>query len=290
MSYRTLITDSYPYEDSRIIVFGVPLGKDAKKILNSLRESSWFIEFFDVDKKKNLIENAKFCDIGDIVLTSVDDILLQTKSVLDDGKIPLILGKSHLLTYYALKAFDDDVKLVSFDAHADIKDRYMDEKIGESIEPFNLDDESRFNCTTWLRRFCENGKEKDVALVGLRSCDADDYEFIERNNILHFTPSQIRKDFYSMQRAKEKLREFVKDSKVYISIDIDVFDPSIAPAVDHPEPNGLHLPEFLELIKEVCKGRIVGLDLVEIALTEDKIMEITEFLAVKSIMEILSLI
>jgi len=285
MKEKTFLTESDEFEEADVVIFGVPLGKDAKKSLDSLRETSWFVEFFDVDKKKNLIENLKFFDAGDISLTSENDILVKTKEILDKNKIPLILGKSHLLTLFSLRAFDK-VKVVSFDAHADIKNEYEDEKISQSIEPLNLKEPSKYNCTTWLRRVFEEGK-KDIAIIGLRSCDEEDYDFIEKNGILAFTPNQTRKNFYEKERIKEELRKFSKNSKVYLSVDIDVFDPSIAPAVDHPEPNGLLLPEFLEIL-EIFKGKIVGFDLVEIAFCEKKLMEITEFLATRVILEILS--
>lgn len=285
MKEKTFLTELDKFEEADIVIFGVPLGKDAKKSLDSLRETSWFVEFFDVNKKKNLIENLKLFDAGDISLTSENDIFVKTKEMVDKKKIPLILGKSHLLTLFSLRAFDK-VKVVSFDAHADIKNEYEDEKISQSIEPLNLRESSKYNCTTWLRRVYEEGK-KDIAILGLRSCDKEDYDFIEKNGILSFTPSQIRKNFYEKGRIKEVLRNFSKDSKVYLSIDIDVFDPSIAPAVDHPEPNGLFLQEFLDLI-EIFKGRIVGFDLVEIAFCDKKLMEITEFLATRVILEVLS--
>ncbi|MEM5834804.1 MAG: arginase family protein [Candidatus Aenigmatarchaeota archaeon] len=285
MGERSFLAESSKFEEADIVIFGVPLGKDAKKILTSLRETSWFVEFFDVDKKRNLIEKVKFYDAGDIQLTSENDIVVKTKEILESKKIPLILGKSHLLTLFVLRAFDN-VKVVSFDAHADIKNEYYDEKISQSTEPLRIKEQARYNCATWLRRAFEEGK-KDIAIVGLRSCDEDDFSFIEKNKILAFSPNKIKKDFYEKKRIKENLKKFVRDSKVYLSIDIDVFDPSIAPAVEHPEPNGLLLPEFLELL-EIFKGKIVGFDLVEIAFCEKKLMEITEFLATRVILEVLS--
>jgi len=273
-------------EEADVIVFGVPLGRNSAKMTRALRETSWFIESFDPNKGKDLLGKIKISDVGNIFLTSPDDIFLKTKSIVDQNKIPLIIGKSHLLTFYALKAFKD-VKLVSFDAHADIKDFYMDEVIAESVEPLNLNEPGRYNCTTWLRRFCELGNEKNVCLVGVRSCDENDYKYIKENRILHFTPNEIRKNLYDVKR---KLESFCKGSDIYISIDIDFFDPSIASSVDHPEPNGLAFQEFSELIKEVCKGRIVGFDLVEIQYLQEKVREVTEFLAVKVILEILDLL
>ena len=273
-------------EEAEVIAFGVPLGKDSKKMTGSLRETSWFIESFDPNKGKDALGRIKISDIGDVDLTSPDDIFIQTKKIVDQNKIPLIFGKSHLLTFYALKAFEN-VKLVSFDAHADIKDFYMDERIAESVEPLRIVDSKRFNCTTWLRRFCELGNEKNVCLVGTRSCDENDYNYIKENRILHFTSNEIKRNLYDVKR---RLGDFCKNSNVYISIDIDFFDPFIAPSVEHPEHNGLSFKEFSELIKEISKGKIVGFDLVEIQYLDEKIREITESLAVKVILEVLNLL
>jgi agmatinase len=262
----------------------VPLGKNSIKMANSLRETSWFIESFDPNRERDLLEGIKIFDIGNITLTSPDDIIQQTRKIIDLNKIPLIFGKSHLLTLYALKAFNN-VKLVSFDAHADIKDYYMDERVACSVEPLSLQESERYNCATWLRRFCENGNERNVCLVGMRSCDDDNYDYIKENKILHFTPKDIRKD---LQSVKERLANFCKNSKIYISVDIDFFDPSIAPSVEHPEHNGLTFQEFAELVKEICKEKIVGFDLVEIQYLPEKVCEVTNSLAARVILEILS--
>ncbi|MCS7106213.1 MAG: hypothetical protein NZ942_02775, partial [Candidatus Aenigmarchaeota archaeon] len=112
MKERTFLCESDKLEEANVVILGIPLGKDAKKILSFLRETSWFVEFFDVDNKRNLIENVKFFDAGDIQLTSENDVVIKIKEILEKKKIPLIVGKSHLLTLFTLRAFDD-VKLVS---------------------------------------------------------------------------------------------------------------------------------------------------------------------------------
>lgn len=271
--------------NSNVIFLGINLGKNAEKMLNSVREISDFVDVMDVDRKINMFENLEIFDSGNLELKNLDEITKEVKKIVDGKKFPLILGKSHLLTLYAMKSFPKDVKIINFDAHGDVKDSYFDELIDESIEPLKLDKNmtKKYNCTTWLRRVCEINGLENVAMVGLRDCDQDDFEFIEKSNILYFTPNQIRKN---MPDVKEKLRKFVKNSKVYISLDMDVFDPAFAPAVDHPEPNGINFQEFLDLIEEVCKGSVVGMDLVEILPMPDN--KITEFLAVEAIFQVLS--
>jgi len=271
-------------EDADIVVFGVPLGRDSAKMADFLRETSWFIESFDPNSKSNLLGKVKIFDAGNIALTKLEDITKHTKKIVDMKKIPLIFGKSHLLTLYAIKAFDD-IKLVSFDAHADIKEYYMDERIALSIKPLNVQEPRKFNCATWLRRLCELGYEKKVCLLGIRSCDDDDYGYIKENRILHFTPLDIREN---MPGVKDKLTSFCQNSRVYVTLDMDFFDPSIAPSVEHPEHGGLFFYDFAELVNEACEGRIVGLDLTELEYLNEKSCEVTATLAARAILEILS--
>lgn len=276
------ICDLFSLEEANVVVFGVPIGKDSKKVLDSLRKTSDFVESFDLDKKRNLLDNVRVADVSNLKLKNLDEITKKTREILDMGKIPLIIGGNHLLTLFTLKAFKD-VKLIVFDAHSDLKDVY-DYKIFREMDfvkgiKFN----PRVNDATWLRRACEFLDPKNILLIGIRSSDEFDLDFIEKNGISYFTPNQIRDN---ISKIKEKLRRFIKNSRVYISLDMDVFDPSIAPAVHHPEPNGLFLHQFMDLI-DAFKGKLVGLDLCCVKHSKDNR---TEFLATRTVFEILSLI
>ncbi len=274
------ICNLFTPEEADVIVFGVPLGKDSKKALGSLRKTSDFIEIFDIDKKRNLLENVRSCDIGNLELKKLDEITKKTKESLDKKKIPLILGGGHLLTFYALKAFED-IKLIIFDAHCDLKDEYEDEKIKDLDFVKGIKFDSRVNDATWLRRACEFIDPKDIFLIGVRSCDEFEFDFMEKNGMSYVTPSQIKNN---IQEVKERLRMFVDNSRVYMSIDIDAFDPSIAPVVHHPEPNGLFFHEFIKLVEVFKNSKIMGLDLCCIKNSND---ERTAFLATRSIFEVL---
>jgi len=142
----------------------------------------------------------------------------------------------------------------------------------------------KFNGATWLRRFCESRKN-EVALIGVRSCDEFEFEYMKERNILYFTPTQIRKQLKSV---KDELNKFVKDSKFYISFDIDAFDPSIAPAVEYQEPNGMFFHEFVDLTDVFKKGTVVGFDLNVQKYLPDN--QMTEFLATRVVLEILNIL
>jgi arginase family enzyme len=283
---KKFIHNASSEKEANVIAFGVPLGKNSKKMLSSLRETNWFVESFNLEKRENPLEKVKVYDTGDIkIKNNLDNIFQQTFNISKKGKIPLALGKSHLLTLYTLGGVKERTRIVIFDAHADLANEYFDEKIAESVEGSGMEGNekaiARFNCYTWLRRYCELVGAKNVCLLGLRACSEEELKFIEENKILCFTSAQIKKD---LKKVKEELAKFVGDSDVYVSLDIDFFDPSIAPAVDHPEPNGLFFSDFLEIL-EVLKGKIIGFDVVEINPIEGN--KVTEFLAIKTIFEIL---
>jgi len=252
------VTDVFSEEEANVITFSY-------KVPESIREVSQLVEPFDIEKEKNLLESARIFDAGEVKL---EEVIQKTKETIEKNKLPLILAERHAVSLEAAKALPKDTKIITFDAHADLKDEYLGEKISYA---------------TWLRRACEIISPKNVCLIGVRSCDEDELNFMKENKILYFTASQIKEN---LENVKEKLKEFIKDSKIYITIDIDVFDPSIAPAVENPEPNGLTYKEFLDLINTICTSKIIGIDLVEIKpLPKNRI---TEFLAIKVIFEILN--
>ena len=270
-------------EEANIIVFGVPIGKDSKKVLTSLRRVSDFVETFDLDKKRNIFDNIKMADTGDLELKKLDEITEKCEEILKLGKIPLMLGRGHLASLFSLKAFTEDVKVVIFDAHADLKDKY-DHPMMTSYYKSIIKDDSlfKFNGATWLRRFCESRKN-DVFLLGVRSCDEFEFEYMKKRNIMCFTPDRIRKE---MKKVKEEMSNFLDGSKFYVSFDIDFFDPSIAPAVEYLEPNGLLFHEFFDLIEPFGRGKLVGLDLICQKYLPNN--QITDFLATRIVIEILS--
>ncbi|MEM5867067.1 MAG: arginase family protein [Candidatus Aenigmatarchaeota archaeon] len=270
-------------KEADVVIFGTLLGKNAKKMLESLRKTSWFVEWFDIDEEENLVEKVKVADIGDVDARKIEKVV---KRILDEGKIPFMISNSHLATYFSLKLFEKDVKVVSFDAHFDVKDNYVDEKMVKSVNPlkFNKEEMKKFNASTWARRSFEESR-RNFCFIGVRSCDGFDLEFVKNKGFLYFTPKMIREN---LGEVKKKLGEFCQNNKIYLTVDIDVFDPSVAPAVGHPEPDGIFWFQFQELIKEVFKGKVLGLDLVEI--NPIKGNEVTEFLGNKIISECLSLL
>jgi len=270
---QKFLTDAFTEEQANVIVFGISTGKDGQKSIDSIRETSWFVEFFDADEKRNLLENIRVHDIGNVDLA---DATKKIREIRKSNRIPLVLSRAHLSSLYSLKGFDD-VKLIVFDAHTDLHDRYLDEKVQDANYSATFDEKT--NDATWLKRYCDNAGLNNVMILGVRSVAEDVIDNL--NMIKHFTSTQVKEN---LELVKKKIKEFTQNSNVYVSLDIDVFDPAIAPAVDYPEPDGIYFDHFRELIRSI-HGKIVGADLVCLKPIENN--QVTEFLAVKSIFEIL---
>ncbi len=255
-------------EDAQVVVFGVPLDSTVDYIPGTrfgpkiIREAANFIEPFDIETKKNLLDEVKIVDIGDIepvrgnAEKTLERIEEQVKEIINAKKFPLMLGGEHLISLGAVKAFPKGTKIVSFDAHYDLKEVW---------------EGSEYTHNTWLRRLSEIIGKRNVCIIGARC--GDEFEDEYSKDIL-------------VNPDSNKLKNFIKGRDIYLSVDMDVFDPSIAPGIGTPEPDGMKYHEFIEKLKMICEfANIVGLDITETRpLGENKI---TEILAGKLIFKIL---
>jgi len=274
-----------PEEKADVVIFGALVGKHSKSIDN-LREESFFLEPFDLNKRFNFFDKVKIADIGNIELKNLDDITKKVKQILDKNKIPSMLSGGHVASYFSIKGFAKDVKVVVFDAHCDCRNEYSNDKYLEEMSYVKgIKYNPKMNPVTWFRRSSESRNQKNYFTIGVREGDEFELEYLEKNSIQFFTAQQMKENFDELKR---KLKEFVQDSKVYISVDIDAFDPAFAPAVYHPEPGGFSYPDFVELMSVFKNSKIVGFDLVELKSIPDN--SVTEFLATRVIFEILKYI
>lgn len=156
----------------------------------------------------------------------------KVKKVLQDKKIPIVLGGEHTVTFGSVISFLDfykDITVVSFDAHFDLRDEYSGYKLSHA---------------TVMRRIIE---KVPVAFIGNRVCSKEEYDFLKvcNNYIKNFRD--------------------IKNRNVYISFDLDAFDPSVCPSVGNPEMDGLKWKETIEIIEFLSKeNNIVGFDVVEL--------------------------
>jgi len=159
------------------------------------------------------------------------------------GRLPVLLGGEHLISVGAVSAakqYFKDLSVLYFDAHYDLRDTYNG---------------TRYNHACTARRIIE---VSPVVEIGVRSLDKEERD-LSLENLKIINMLEIRKG----QGWIESVRSFLT-SNVYISIDLDVFDPSIIPSLGTPEPGGFGWYDFLESFRRLIAGKnIVGLDVVE---------------------------
>jgi len=163
----------------------------------------------------------------------------------------VFLGGDHSISFPLVDSFrevkGDDVRLVIFDAHADC--------MPSMKEPTHEE---------WLRALIEKGfKGSNVMLIGARKIEKVENEFLNLNGVRRIGVDDIR---YDSAKVLRRIREFINDKEIYVSFDVDVFDPSIVKATGYLEENGLKEDEVLRLIDVINEGNVSAMDLVEVHL------------------------
>ncbi len=162
---------------------------------------------------------------------------------LKKGKFVTTFGGEHSISIPCIRAFREhfgNMTVLQLDAHTDLRPSYEG-------TPYN------HACA-----MAEAVTTTNLVQVGIRSMDKSEAEFMKREKV--FFAGDIRKDKFWIDRVLEKCV-----GTVYITIDLDAFDPSIMPATGTPEPGGLFWYETLELLKRVCeRNKVVGFDIVEL--------------------------
>jgi len=243
------------YDESDVVIFSLPM--DATTSFrpgtrfagNAIRVDSigveWYSPYRDADLK-----DYKTADIGDLDLpigdveTSLDLIYETTKKILKDRKKTMIIGGEHLISYATIKAAYEvypDLHIIHFDAHTDLREEFFGRKLSHA---------------TFMRhvhKFLGDGK---IYQFGIRSGEKN--EFLWAKDHIHMQ----KYNFDGLLEIIEK----IKDKPVYITIDLDVLDPSVFPGTGTPEPGGMQYKDLLNAFDEFEKlNNIVGADLVELA-------------------------
>jgi len=201
--------------------------------------------------------------------TSMNHIEKAVTSMLDDGKWPIVLGGEHAISYPVFLALQKKYPYLSvlhLDAHADLRDRYLD-------DPF-----SHASVMRRIRDHCKN-----IVSIGIRSISQEEANYIDREHpVIHYA-HQIYEKGLPIKNILDELT-----SQVFITFDLDAIDPSELPSVGTPEPGGLHWYQVVELFKNVFSQKnVVGADIVE--LMPDKINIHSDFWAAKMIYKMMGL-
>jgi agmatinase len=287
MSYHELFVSPSPvfsgiqrgFEEAKYVILGVPLDvtstyrTGARFAPLAIREASLNIETYSFRTGMD-VEDIKIHDLGDLhVAGEVDETLkrleLVTKDLLDAKKMPVVIGGEHTITLGVVRSVGKNVALVSFDAHLDMRNEYMGLTMSH---------------TTFMRRIREQINPHKMLEIGTRAVCKEELDYAKKSRTQFLTVQQIRRD--GVEKTTKKIDTLLADcEKIYLTLDMDVLDPAFAPAVQNPEPDGLDVPIFLDLLGKVCNHRIVAFDLVEVAPHYDK--GLTAVQAAKTIFETL---
>ncbi|MCZ6697812.1 MAG: agmatinase [Planctomycetota bacterium] len=190
------------------------------------------------------------------------------RKVVRDGKFLIGLGGEHSITSALVRAVLSKhrrLSVLQIDAHADLRDQY---------------EGSRFSHAAVMRRVLDLGTS--LVPVGIRNYSLEEHRFMKRHRFRPITARETRENPDWIQQAVESL-----GPKVYVTIDIDGFDPAYAPGTGTPEPGGLDWFQVTDLLKAVAiDRRIVGADLVEVLPIPGSVQ--TEFLAARLIYKLIA--
>lgn len=242
------------YESAKIVLFGAPFDgtssfrAGSRFACTAVRAESFAIETYSPYQDKDLSEIAVF-DSGDLELAfgntarALDEIEAFCRKILSDGKMPVMLGGEHLVTLGAVRAVRErypDLHIIHFDAHTDLRDDYLGEKLSHA---------------TVMRRVWELLGDGRIFQFGIRSGDKSEFEWAREHVYLN------KFNLDTLPRMVEGL----KGVPVYVTIDLDVLDPSIFPGTGTPEAGGVSFSELLEGLLSLSGLNIVGCDVNELA-------------------------
>ena len=267
----------YDYAGSGIIIVPVPYDgtstwmKGSDKGPEAIMEASVNLEFYDVETdtevhKKGIHTIAPVSEnISPDAL--VNAVYQKISHLLKEKKFPVIVGGNHTVSIGAIKAFSesfDDFSVLQLDAHSDLRQEY---------------EGSRFNHACAMARCREYAP---FVQVGIRSMSAEELPYADKERIFYAHDLYYKKELY--RKAAEKL-----SGNVYVTIDLDVFDPSLMPSTGTPEPGGPDYFELMHFLRDVAaKRNIVGFDVVELCPSPGN--KYPDFVAAKVIYQLLSYI
>ena len=230
-----------PYDGSASFRPGARFGPSA------IRRASWGIETYSPYFKKDLTR-FPIHDMGDLELplgekkASLDLIRKALRKILSAEKFPILLGGDHLITLPIIEEvvrIHPDLHLIHIDAHTDLREDYLGETLSHS---------------TVMRKVVDRLGKGRLFQVGIRSGTEEEFDLARKMKSL--VPLE--------QTFLRSMAKILKGKPVYISLDLDVVDPSLLPGVGTPEPGGLTFQELLSLFKDLQNLHVIGFDLVEL--------------------------
>ena len=247
------------YNEANIVIFGAPFDSTtsyrpgARFASKAMRAESFGLETYSPYLNADLCDIAVF-DGGDLelcfgssekTLNQIEDF---TANLIDDGKLPVMIGGEHLVTLGAVRAVlkkHPDLHIIQFDAHADLRDDYLGAQISHA---------------TVIRRCWDLVGDNKIFQFGIRSGDKSEFVWAKDH------VSMTKFNFTGLSEIVQSL----KGKPVYFTLDLDVLDPATFPGTGTPEAGGVSFITLINSIKEICQLNIVGCDINELSPVYDQ--------------------
>lgn len=251
---RTFLGCDAEFSDADIALFGVPFDGTASFRPGSrfapaaMRNDSYGIETYSPYCGLDLTE-CRICDTGDLELPlgNAEKVLRLTErrmnEILAAGKRPVMLGGEHLVTLGAVRSTAKrypGLHILHLDAHTDLRDDYLGEKLSHA---------------TVIRRVWELVGDGRIHQFGIRSGEKAEFDFAGAHTDMHR---------FTLEGWEDTLKA-LHGKPAYLTLDLDVLDPSVLPGTGTPEPGGVTFTELLDAILQLNRINLVGCDIVELA-------------------------
>ncbi len=242
------------FNEASTVVFGAPFDSTTsfrpgtRFASTNIRTESWGLETFSPKQERDLADYNIF-DAGDLELPlgntqkSLAIIEEFSEEILVTMKKLVMIGGEHLVTLGAVRAaikHYPDLHIIHFDAHADLRDTYMDEKLSHA---------------TVLRRCWELVGDNRIYQFGIRSGSKDE---------LKWAQDHVKTQMFNLNGIEEVIHD-LKEIPIYLTVDLDVLDPSVFPGTGTPEPGGVTFNELHEKLLKMDKLNIIGCDINELS-------------------------
>lgn len=278
IQYNKFYDFTSTYENSKYVVFGVPFDNTStfrsgsRWAPDSMRKINNNFESYDYFHNLDMIDLPVY-DGGNIppsinIEDMMDEIYLEVTSIINDEKIPIMIGGEHSISYSSIKAcseyYKDTLYTIILDAHLDMKNEYGGMKYNHASVSRNIYDKIM----------------KNIVMIGLRSGTKEEWDFLNNNKIIYYTSIDIQK--CNINSIIDNISKIVKNNYIYLSIDMDILDPIYCSGIGTPEPFGIH-PNDVKSIINFFSKKIIGMDIVEISPEYDK--ELSSIIATKFLKE-----
>jgi len=247
-----------PFDDAKVVLFGAPYDSTTsfrpgtRFGPSAMRAESFGIETYSMLQDRDLAEDASVFDSGDLELpfgapeAALDMIEARAAEILGAGKIPFLLGGEHLVTLGSVRAVAKrypGLHIVHFDAHADLREDYLGVKLSHA-------------CV--LRRCHDILGDGRIFQFGIRSGTRDERQFMKDGH--------VTTELFSDGTLTEVVKKIGPDAPVYLTVDLDVIDPSEFPGTGTQEAGGFKFLQLLGDLRRICQSlNVVALDNVELS-------------------------